>query len=403
MNYWLKNVRIETGYQKEGDWLSGTVTKEVAIEVTDGAFTKIIPNEELVEEPGMTIIDGHHQLILPGLIEKHCHFDKSKLGVPWYPVTPAKSIVERVEAEIPYLDSLELSLTERANHLIDLELPHGATAFRTHVDVEPMTDLRYFDEVQALAQTKPFAVEIVVFPQHGLLRSDSIELVDQALAKGADFIGGVDPYSLDGDYKKSLAETFRLADKHGVGVDIHLHDRHEAGTTTIKEIIRLTKEYGLQDKVFISHAFGLNDFIGEERAEVYDALAAEKIHINSSVPITPNTIPPIMELLRHGVNVHLGCDNIYDCWSPYGDGSLQEKLARLGELFNVKDQDALTQLLGLVTDGITTLDEQGQANWPKVGAEATYLLTEAECAAAFVARQTPVAISVVKGATLYQK
>ena len=61
MNYWLKNVRIETGYQKEGDWLSGTVTKEVAIEVTDGVFTKIIPNEELVEEPGLTIIDGHHR------------------------------------------------------------------------------------------------------------------------------------------------------------------------------------------------------------------------------------------------------------------------------------------------------------------------------------------------------
>ena len=68
----------------------------------------------------------------------------------------------------------------------------------------------------------------------------------------------------------------------------------------------------------------------------------------------------------------------------------------------MKDQDALTQLLGLVTDGVTTLDEQGQANWPQVGAEATYLLTEAECAAAFVARQTPVEISVVKGTTLYQ-
>ena len=62
----------------------------------------------------------------------------------------------------------------------------------------------------------------------------------------------------------------------------------------------------------------------------------------------------------------------------------------------------LTQLLGLVTDGVTTLDEQGQVNWPQVDAEATYLLTEAECAAAFVARQTPVEISVVKGTTLYQ-
>ncbi|MGC3613129.1 hypothetical protein ACPTGL_14715, partial [Enterococcus faecalis] len=35
--------------------------------------------------------------------------------------------------------------------------------------------------------------------------------------------------------------------------------------------------------------------------------------------------------------------------------------------------------------------------------EATFLLTEAECAAALVARQTPVEISVVKGTTLYQK
>ncbi|MGH2233707.1 deaminase, partial [Enterococcus faecalis] len=76
----------------------------------------------------------------------------------------------RDEAVIPYLGSLELSLTERGNHLIDLELPHVATASRTHVDVEPMTDLRYIDEVQALAQTKPIAVEIVDFPQHGLLR-----------------------------------------------------------------------------------------------------------------------------------------------------------------------------------------------------------------------------------------
>ncbi len=94
-------------------------------------------------------------------------------------------------------------------------------------------------------------------------------------------------------------------------------------------------------------------------------------------------IPPIMELLRHGVNVHLGCDNIYDCWFPYGMVHYKEKLARLGNVFNVKDQDALTQLLGLVTDSVTTLDEQGQANWPQVGAEATYLLTEAECGGGF--------------------
>lgn len=402
MNYWLKNVRIETSYRKEKNWISGTETKKVAIEIKEGKFVRIVADGDFLPDPFVPVIDSNNQLILPGLIEKHCHLDKSKLGTPWRPVTPAKTIVECFEAEIPYLDSLSVPLEVRAQALIDLELVHGVTKFRTHVDVEPMTGLRHFDEVQALAQTKKFPIEIVVFPQHGLLRAHSSELVEEALKKGAQYIGGVDPYSLDGDYQASLAKTFRLAAKYKVGVDIHLHDRDEAGTKTIEEIIRLTKQYRMQNQVFISHAFGLNDFFAEKRQQVFTELAKEQIHIVSSVPITPATLPPIMELIDYGVQVHLDCDNINDCWSPYGDGSIQQRLARLGEIFDVKDQAELTQLLGLITDGVTTLDKAGKSSWPKVGDEATYILTQADCTAEFVARQNPVTTSVFQGEMIYQ-
>lgn len=104
-----------------------------------------------------------------------------------------------------------------------------------------------------------------------------------------------------------------------------------------------------------------------------------------------------MERIDYGVSVHLGCDNIYDCWSPYGDGSLQEKLMRLGELFNVKDQNDLTQLLGLMTDGVTTLNKDGNHIWPNVGDEATYLLTPAMSSAEFVARKSPITSSYYQG------
>jgi len=265
MNYWLKNVQIETGYKKIGEWLSGTETKLVAIKVVDGRFDQIIDQNDFHEEAGIQTVDGENRLILPSLVEKHCHLDKSKLGTPWVPVTPAKDLVERFETEVPFLDSLELSIEDRAEELIQLELAHGVTKFRSHVDVEPMTGLRYFDAIQGVAKAKDFEIELVVFPQHGLLRSNSSQLVEAALQKGAQYIGGVDPYTLDQDYLGSLAETFRLADKYHVGVDIHLHDRGEAGIKTINEIIRLTKNYHLQDKVYISHAFGLNDFQGEAR------------------------------------------------------------------------------------------------------------------------------------------
>ncbi|UUV98141.1 N-isopropylammelide isopropyl amidohydrolase [Vagococcus luciliae] len=188
-----------------------------------------------------------------------------------------------------------------------------------------------------------------------------------------------------------------MATTYHVGIDIHVHDKQEAEKNTIKEIIRLTKKYHMQDNVFISHAFGLNDFVGEERKQVFTDLAEQSVHIVTSVPITPNTIPPIMELLSYGVKVHLGCDNIYDCWSPYGDGSLQEKMARLGELFNVKNQEDLTQLLGLMTDRITTLDEYGQSIWPNINDDATYILTTANSSAEFIARKSPIIASFYKG------
>lgn len=65
------------------------------------------------------------------------------------------------------------------------------------------------------------------------------------MVKGVDFIGGVDFYLLDGDYKKLLVEIFCLVDKYGVGVDIYLYDCYEVGIIMIKEIICLMKEYGL--------------------------------------------------------------------------------------------------------------------------------------------------------------
>lgn len=397
MNYWLKNVQLEVEYIKNNDWISGTKTKSFALHVTDGKIIDIIPSHAFKDEVNVTVLNANNQLLLPGIVEKHCHLDKSKLGSPWSPVTPAKNLVERFETEIPILDNLKEPIEERARALYDLEVQNGVTSFRSHIDIEPATGLRYFDAVKELREQVNTPIELVAFPQHGLLRSKSSELIELALQNGMDLVGGVDPYSLDGDYKTSLKETFRLATKYNVGIDIHVHDRKEAGTKTIKEIIRLTKEHNMQDNVAISHAFGLNDFTGEERNEVFADLAQQGIHIITSVPISPNTIPPIMELLSYGVSAHLGCDNIYDCWSPYGDGSLQEKMARLGEMFNIKNQDALTQLLALMTDGITTLNKEGHYLWPNVGDEATFLLTPASSSAEFVARKSPITATYHKG------
>lgn len=394
---WLKNVKVEKNYLYTGDWTSGTATQKVAIQVEDGKFQQIIPLPDWQGPTSEQVIDGSENLLLPSIIEKHCHLDKTKLGTPWSPVRPANSIVERFETEIPDLDALAIPIEQRAQNLIDLEQAHGVVAFRSHIDIEPATGLRHFDAIKQKLEHDGIKHELVAFPQHGLLRSNSVPLVEQALANGADYIGGVDPYTLDGDYKKSLATTFALAEKYHAGIDIHSHNRNEAARKTFLEIVRLTRENNLQGRVFVSHAFGLNDFTFEERQKLFKEMAALQIHIVSSIPVDANTIPPLDELQNAGVQVHIGCDNVDDSWSSLGDGSIPEKLSRYLEMYQISTQEGLSQSLGLITDGITPLDKNGTQVWPKVGDDASFILTPASCSAEFVARKSSVVHSYASG------
>ena len=78
---------------------------------------------------------------------------KSKLGVPWTPVTPAKNLVERFTSEITELDALQLPLKKRAQSLLETELRKRVTFFRSHIDVHPAVGQRHLHEVQELLKT----------------------------------------------------------------------------------------------------------------------------------------------------------------------------------------------------------------------------------------------------------
>ena len=79
----------------------------------------------------------------------------------------------------------------------------------------------------------------------------------------------------------------------------------------------------------------------------------------------------------------------------------KKKLARYLEIFGVQSQEALTQALGLVTDGRVPLDQEGNQQWPKVGDSADFLLTPVSSTAEFVARKGHVSCSFFKGQPIY--
>lgn len=116
-----------------------------------------------------------------------------------------------------------------------------------HVDVDPQIGLSHLEEILEVREMYQGRIdmEIVAFPQQGLLRSDSVSVMRQALRAGADYVGGVDPAGLDRRVDASLETMFELATEFSAGIDLHLHDPSHLGIYTISRFAELTEEAGM--------------------------------------------------------------------------------------------------------------------------------------------------------------
>ncbi|MGO4349038.1 amidohydrolase [Paenibacillus sp. MCAF9] len=386
-SYWLTNVRLEQGYDMEDGQVSGTKTKICHIRIENGTIAEIIGTERNIQSD-IVKYDCKELLMLPSFEEAHIHLDKTYFNGPWKAVKPVSSIFERIEEEKVLLPKLLPTARQQAESILSLIQRYGATHVRTHCNIEPTSGLQRLEATKQALDTfsGKISSEIVAFPQHGLLLSDSVQLVKQSLAEGATHVGGLDPFSVDGNIEKSLQTIVELAVFNNAGIDIHLHDRNEAGKQTLTRLADLTEEAGLQGKVTVSHAFWFAGAQPQEAEEVAKRMGSLGMSVASTVPIGKMTMPLPM-LTKNGVAVKLATDSLTDHWSPFGNGDPLEKAGRFAELYGYNDELSLSQAISFITGGITPLDSKGQQVWPKIGDDASFVLLHASCTAEAIARR----------------
>jgi cytosine/adenosine deaminase-related metal-dependent hydrolase len=400
--YWLLHVRLETGYRYEDDVVIGTETGLFHVKIENGVFSEIRPADALPDTL-LPTRDMNGDLMLPSFRDMHIHLDKTYYGGPWKaPRRPAHGIFSRIEEEERLLPELLPTAKERAEGLLDLLLRYGSTHIRSHCNVDPVVGLRNLEAtLQAVEGYREKAfVEIVAFPQHGLLRSQSVSLVRDALRNGAALVGGLDPTTVDENMEKSLNTVMELAVEANVGIDLHLHESSYVGLNTFKRVADLTEEAGWNGRVTLSHALAFADVSPSEVDEVAIRLADLGISVTSSVPLG-RTIP-IPQLHRRGVDISLGQDSIMDHWSPFGKGDNLDKAGTLAERFHMSDERSLGQALGFITGGVTPLDQDGRYAWPNVGDPADAVIVEASCSAEAVARRSRRRAVLFKGKPVYE-
>ncbi|NLU91477.1 deaminase [Chitinophaga sp. Ak27] len=393
--YIFKNVLLETGFEYEGDEAVKTKTALFCVEMADGKITAISPNDR-----GRDAIDAKGWLMLPAFKDMHAHLDKMLYGLPWQAVSAKrKTVKDQIAYEQKMIPEWLKTSIERTEKLVDFLQSNGTHFIRSHFNIDPTSGFDSLKHLEIALKNKEKTVgaELVAFPQHGLFYTKTAPLLKEVVKMNIDFIGGVDPYSIDGSIEKPMELITQLAIDHHKGIDIHLHEVGETGVKTIEYLINKANENPvLRGKSFVSHAFALGHLSALETERMAARLAEAGVGIVSSVPFG-NTIMPIPLLRKHGVEVLVGNDNIQDHWSTFGPGHMLQKAKLIAGLYGYSSEWALSRALGFATRYVLPLDDKGNQQWPKTGDDANLVFMEATCSAEVVARISPVKSLVHKG------
>jgi len=371
----LKNVRV-------------SAAETVDVQVRNGRILQIgtavhSPADVLVEE-------GGGALLLPGLIEGHTHLDKTTWDSPWYVNEVGPLLTDRIDNERAWRASSGHDAASHARALALAFLREGTTRIRSHVDVDTDAGLRHLDGVHATRDELAGRIEIqtVAFPQSGLLvRPGTAQLLDQALAQGADVLGGLDPSAIDRDPAQSLDVLFGLANKHGKPVDIHLHEPGELGAFTLDLILDRVQALGMQGKVVISHAFCLGGVDAKRLDGLLKRLATLDVALLTTAPPS-RPVPPVRACREAGVTIFGGNDGIRDTWTPYGSPDMLARAMMIGLRNDLRRDDEVEWAFDCVSGAAArACGFEGYGLTP--GARADLVLVDASCVAEAVVTRKP--------------
>ncbi|MFE4619397.1 amidohydrolase family protein [Streptomyces sp. NPDC056747] len=330
---------------------------------------------------GAKVVEGGGRIALPSLVDAHIHPDKTTWGGSWVSRRPASSIADYVAQDVELFKAQRRPVAERAYGLMSHAVARGTRAMRAHADVAPAYGLAGVEGVAEARKRLRHAldVQIVAFPQHGVIRTPgTAALLERAAREGTiDMIGGIDPIGFDQALDAQLDVVFGIADRHGVGVDIHLHDRGEKGIKAMRGIIDRTRALSLAGKVTVSHVFCLPGLSDRELGSLATDLGDQDIALTTVAP-SDSLVLPIARLREHGVRVGLGSDGVRDSWSPFGNADMLHRAQLLGWVTDVRLDEELSDCYRVAAHG--GADVMGLAHADLTpGAPADFVLVRGEC------------------------
>lgn len=307
------------------------------------------------------VIDAKGRVISHPFVNPHSHLGYA-LTLKYARYNESGTLIEGVqitrEEILPKID--EEDLRKRLNIIAKMMFINGVLYARSHEPVLndlAMKMLKVREEVSDLVK-----IQVVAFPTPGYFYEDNTEKTEKTLEEGAEVVGLI-PHS-EGNVEegnKSVKLAIELAVKYNKLIDGHVDETDDPFSRFSELLAREASLKGIGSKTSISHMTASHSYdnwyfhkltlLLKESGVSVISNPVVSMHLQGRYDNYPKRrgIARIRELLKNGVNVALGSDNVVDAIYPLGDYNM---LRVVQEAFLVDHFVAseVTSLIQTVTD-----------------------------------------------------
>ncbi|WP_413375682.1 amidohydrolase family protein [Alkalihalobacillus sp. 1P02AB] len=280
----------------------------------------------------------------------HAHIDKGFLIPPnSYQDEPAPIRAEWTRNAKVLLSKEEIKVA--ASLALEKMHKYGTTYVRTHVDVDPLFELR---AVEALLEVQQewkdrLVLDLVAFNQEGFERFPETEvLLREAIKMGVNGVGG--HTSMDQDGKEHIDKIIGIAEEGNLDwIEFHTDETGRADDFNLPYLAKVTTERELKNKVTAIHCCSLANVDDKVALDTIEAVAKSGMTITTCpTAIATRSLTRVKELAKAGVPIQLGSDNLRDYFNPLGSGNMLQYgqlLAYVSRFYELKEIEQIISWL----------------------------------------------------------
>ena len=293
---------------------------------------------ENIPQIGCSELDAENYFVTSPFIDSHFHMDATlSYGLPR--VNKSGTLLEGIQLWGELKPSLtKEAIKNRARKLCKWAIARGTLTIRSHVDVSGENLLAVDALLEIKDEMKDYIdLQLVAFPQDGLLRSNCLNNLIKSLDMGVDVIGGIPHYerTMD-DGSESIKILCELAEKRGLLVDMHCDESDDPNSRHIETLTYHTNRLKMNGRVAGSHLTSMHSMDNYYFSKLIGLMIEAEVNvipnplINITIQGKHDNYPKrrgmtrVPEQIKAGLNVAFGHDCVMDPWYPLGSHDMLE-------------------------------------------------------------------------------